>query len=339
MSQVSVKVDRRVRRALRGALLALLLAAPLLDAAPAQALRVLVTNDDGIGAEGIAVLVEALVTNPELEVHVVAPAQNQSGTSDRFSDVPFTVSDSETARGFPGRAVAGFPSDTVLFAVRELDLRPDLVVSGINAGQNVAELTLISGTVGAARTAARFDIPSIAVSQGIAANIQYDEAAEVTASLVELFRASASFRRLLQGAQGTDTARILNLNFPTCEQGSLRGLRVVELGQTREVIGYEPGTEPGVWVPEIQSNGLGSTDCRSTLNDPRTDLEAMSNGFASATPLGPDLAEESVADALARFLDPDDTTDGRSVLAHRGARRTDGPVVIRRGVTRLPSTR
>jgi 5'-nucleotidase len=340
MGQVTGTSTAGAQRAFRAASLAsLLIAAALFVAAPAHALRVLVTNDDGIGAEGIAVLVEELARNPELEIDVVAPAQNQSGTSDRFSDVPFSVTDSETARGFPGKAVAGFPSDTVLFAVRELGLQPDLVVSGINAGQNVAELTLVSGTVGACRTAARFDIPSIAVSQGIAANIRYDEAAQATASIVELFRTSSSFRRLLQGAQGTDTARILNLNFPTCEQGSLRGLRVVELGQTREVVGYQPGTEPGVWVPEIQSNGLGSTDCRSTLNDPRTDLEAMSNGFGSATPLGPDLAEESVADALARFLDPDEATAGRSVLARRGGASSDGPVAIRRGVTRLPSTR
>lgn len=338
MSQVTSSAAR-VRGALRAASLALLLAAPLLHAAPAHALRVVVTDDDGIGAEGIAVLVEELAKNPELELHVVAPAENQSGTSDRFSDVPFAVTDSETSRGFPGKAVDGFPSDTVLFAVRELDLQPDLVVSGINAGQNIAELTLVSGTVGACRTAARFGIPSIAVSQGLAAGITYDEAAKATASIVELFRTNSSFRRLLQGAPGTDTARILNLNFPTCLEGSLRGLRVVDVGQTREVTGYEPGTEPNVWVPQIQSNGLGSTDCRSTLNDPQTDIEAMSNGFASATPLGPDLAEEGVAAAFARFLDPDPGTDGRSVLARRGGPGSDGPVVIRRGVTRLPSTR
>lgn len=334
----SVEIRRRRTKRFFAAA-ALLLSASSLCADPAYALRVLVTNDDGIGAEGIAVLVERLVANPALEVHVVAPATNQSGTSDRFSDVPITVTPSETARGEPGMAVAGFPSDTVLFAVLQLGLDPELVVSGINAGQNVAELTLVSGTVGAARTAARFGIPAIAVSQGLAAAIDYDEAADQTAAYVELFRTNASFRRLLGGAPGTPSARILNLNFPTCEQGSLRGIRVVGLGQSREVVGYQPGTEPDVWVPQIQSNGLGSTDCRSTLEDPQTDLEAMSNGFASATPLAPDLEDESVLDAFASFIDPDEGSPGRSVLARRGGPRTDGPTAIRRGVMRLPSIR
>src|SRR5690606_14488861 len=115
-------------------------------------------------------------------------------------------------------------------------------VAGINAGQNVAELTLASGTVGAARTAARFGIPAIAVSQGLSGAIRYDDAAETTAEIVEQFRTDASFRRLLRGATGTDSARILNLNFPTCEEGTLRGLRVVGLGQLRSVVGYQPGT-------------------------------------------------------------------------------------------------
>jgi 5'-nucleotidase len=318
---------------------ALLLATATAGAEPAHALRVLVTNDDGIGAEGIAVLVDRLVANPELDVHVVAPAQNQSGTSDRFSDVPITVTSSETSLGTPGMAVSGFPSDTVFFAVLELGLEPELVVSGINQGQNVAELTLVSGTVGAGRTAARFGIPAIAVSQGIAAEIDYGAAADATASIVELFRTNASFRRLLGGAPGTTSARILNLNFPTCEEGALRGLRVVRLGQIRTVVGYEPGTEPGVWVPEIQATAAGSTDCRSTLEDPETDLEAMNNGFGSATPLSPDLEDEDVLDAFASFLSPTDETPGRSVLARRGGPRSGGPTAIRRGVTRLPSIR
>ena len=316
----------------------LLLAADSLCAGPAHALRVLVTNDDGIGAAGIAAVVEQLVANPELEVHVVAPAQNQSGTSDRFTDGPLTVTPSQTSSGEPGMAVAGFPSDTVLFAVLQLDLDPELVVSGINQGQNVAELTLLSGTVGAARTAARFGIPAIAVSQGLAAAIDYTEAAAATASFVEMFRTNASFRRLLEGTPGTPDALILNLNYPTCEQGTLRGLRVVGLGQTRTVTGYEPAPEPDVWIPQIQSNGIGSTDCRSTLEDPTTDLEAMNNGFASATPLSSDLEDASALNPLARLLEPASESPGRARLARRGGPQSDGPTPIRRGlVPRLPS--
>jgi 5'-nucleotidase len=233
-------------------------------------------------------------------------------------------------------AVAGFPSDTVLFAVLELGLDPELVVSGINEGQNVAEITLLSGTVGAARTAARFGIPAFAVSQGLSSAIDYDEAAAETASFVELFRTDASFRRLMEGASGAPSARILNLNYPTCEQGSLRGLRLVGLGQTRTVVGYEPGPDPDEWVPQIQSNGFGSTDCRSTLENPTTDLEAMNNGFASATPLAPDLEDEAALRAFARFIEPQPDARGPGVLARRGP-PGDGPMVIRRATPRLPS--
>ena len=107
--------------------------------AAAQNLRVLVTNDDGVRAPGIDALVQELTQNPNLEVIVIAPAMNQSGTADNFTNGALGVAAGSTASGFPGKAVSGFPADTVLYGVlRELDPDPDLVVSGINAGQNIA---------------------------------------------------------------------------------------------------------------------------------------------------------------------------------------------------------
>src|SRR3954447_11913401 len=84
--------------------------APLEQARPHRALRVLVTNDDGVGAPGIDALVERLRTLPNVELTVVAPATNQSGTADRFSTTPLTTTSATTQHGYPATAVNGFPA-------------------------------------------------------------------------------------------------------------------------------------------------------------------------------------------------------------------------------------
>src|SRR5262245_54942035 len=97
----------------------LLLVAVLLQlAAPAgaQTLRVLVTNDYGIGAPGINALVNKLLLNPNLQVDVVAPATNQSGTTDDFTTAPFGVAAGTTSGGVPGKKVSGTPADSVMWA-------------------------------------------------------------------------------------------------------------------------------------------------------------------------------------------------------------------------------
>jgi 5'-nucleotidase len=167
-------------------------------AAPLSPMRVLVTNDDGVGAPGIDALVHALSKNPNLDITVIAPATNQSGTGDDFSTGPINVFPSSTAGAFPATAVAGFPADTVYYAVTyAMPVPPDLVVSGINLGQNVGNLADISGTVGAALTAARFHIPAIALSTALGANVDYTEAANYAAALVERFRVSRSLQKKL----------------------------------------------------------------------------------------------------------------------------------------------
>ena len=112
----------------------------------------LVTNDDGVKAPGIDVLVEALRRLPNVTVTVVAPAENRSGTSDRATPDPASVTTSKTTTmsGYPAVAVNGFPADTVIWALGGgVKQRPDLVVSGINAGENIGASVPLSGTVGA----------------------------------------------------------------------------------------------------------------------------------------------------------------------------------------------
>lgn len=293
---------RRRNTWLNVTLLALL--ATLVAAAPARAakFRVLVGNDDGVSAAGLAELVKALTADGSLEVSVFAPATNQSGTGDRVTTGPLTVTDAQTADGYPAVSVAGYPADGILFGVLQgLPQKPDLVITGINQGQNIGDLVNISGTVGAAVTAARLGIPAFAVSQGLAANISYTEAARYTYQLVAKYRGSATFRSRLRGVGGRP--KVLNINFPTCLEGSLRGVRAVPLGRAQQIVGYDEGSGANVWDPVVLRTPAGSTDCNSTLRTPTTDLEAMNNGFASVTPLNVDLTNDGLIRPIVRFVE------------------------------------
>jgi 5'-nucleotidase len=259
-------------------------------ATPLSQLRVLVTNDDGVQAPGIDALVRALSANPNVQVTVIAPATNQSGTGDAVTTTPITVTPSSTAGAFPATAVAGKPADTVLFGVlHALPQRPDLVVSGINFGQNAsAELVNISGTVGAGLTAARLGIPAIAVSHGLfTQTAQFAEAANYVAGLVERFRQSRGFRAKMSTRSGARSALVLNVNFPSCSSGSTRGEVLVPLGHLNQVTGYT-GSAP-TFTPTVVSANPFSGNCTSSLVNPQTDVEALANGFASLTVLNPDL--------------------------------------------------
>ena len=195
-----------------------------------EPLRILVTNDDGVAAPGLAVLVDALQALPDVEVTVIAPATNQSGVGDKYSTTPVTVAPATTANGDAATAVSGTPADSVLYAVQAgLALPPHVVVSGTNFGQNLGDITSVSGTVGAARTANRLGIPGIAVSAGFGTNIasSYAVGASFAAGWVSYFRSTYLDESTLP--------RTLNVNVPTCGLGSLRGFRAYPLGRQQSV--------------------------------------------------------------------------------------------------------
>lgn len=277
-------------------------------AAPLSPMRVLVTNDDGVAAPGLDALVQQLVANPNLEVTVIAPAANQSGTGDNITTAPIDVTPSSTAGAFPATAVAGFPADTVLFGVLQaLPQPPELVVSGINRGQNAGqEVVDVSGTVGAALTAARLHIPAIAVSHGItfSSASQYTESAIYAAGLVERFRVSRAFRAKMSSRSGARFALVMNVNFPSCTSGSTRGVLLVPMGPLTQITGYTLTGSVGstqTFTPAMTSINPFVGNCLSTLAEPTTDVEGLANGFATLTPLNPDLTVSQKIRAF-RFL-------------------------------------
>jgi 5'-nucleotidase len=222
-----------------------------------EPIQVLVTNDDGYDAVGIDALVEALRAEPGVEVTVVAPATNQSGTGDKTTAGSVTHAEQETASGYPAVAVEGFPADSVIVALDELGLEPDLVVSGINVGQNIGPLADISGTVGAAKTAHRRGLPALAVSQGLGAEpADYEATAQMAVDWVDEHRESLG--------DLADTGEVASINVPTCPTGEVRGLLEVPLGTD----GSQVGT---------------AVDCESTAEGFDDDVTAFINGYASVT--------------------------------------------------------
>lgn len=218
------------------------------------------TNDDGIGAPGIDTIVNALQDLPGVEVVVVAPYENQSGASDSTTPGGVTWESSTTASGDEGTAVHGFPADCVIVALNELGVAPDLVVSGVNSGQNVGPYVELSGTVGAARIAARNGVPAVAASAGFDDSTGFEAAAELVVQWIEDNR----------DALENDLARtdvIVNLNVPGCTAGEIHGLVTVPLA---------------VEVPEGAS--LFSTDCSVVPSAPPVDdIDAMIKGYAAVT--------------------------------------------------------
>jgi 5'-nucleotidase len=212
---------------------------------PLAPLTIMVTNDDGIGAPGIDVLVNALLELEAVEVHVVAPASDQTGKSDMKTPGGAKHTDGATASGVEGTAVEGFPADTVNVALDVLGLDPDLVVSGINKGQNVGPLAYASGTVGAGREAIRRGIPAIAGSAALDGD-GYELAAQLVIDQIEDHRAE-----YVAGTIGTIEA-VVNINVPDCTVGEPKDLLTVDLA-TEIPAGVdvfasdctvEPATEP-----------------------------------------------------------------------------------------------
>jgi 5'-nucleotidase len=197
---------------------------------PDEPLRILVTNDDGVEAEGIDALVVALTELPDVEVTVVAPLENQSGSADTTTEGEVAAQPATTASGFEAVGVDGFPADSVIHALDVLELDPHVVVSGVNEGTNIGPIEQISGTVGAAKTAARAGYPALALSQGYGSPIDYSVTVEVGVEWIEEHRDEL--------VAGTAPVQVVSVNGPTCPTGEYRG--AVETELATEFAGRDP---------------------------------------------------------------------------------------------------
>jgi 5'/3'-nucleotidase SurE len=237
-------------------------------------LHILLSNDDGVGAPGLRALHEVLRARGH-RVSVVAPSVDRSGNS-----VSVTTQGSLHVREVaPGiRAVDGTPADCVRVALTVLlDEAPDLVVSGVNFGQNIGAGTVMSGTVGAAITAASFGVPAIAVSQAVdaqelAATARFfPDAAEFAAALID-----ALLRHEGRGLMPRFT--VLNVNHPPRHRGEVAGVKLTRQGRsTLFELRYEPGEDGEIRVSFAPSSSL------EPVAD--ADTAALGAGYVTVTPL------------------------------------------------------
>jgi 5'-nucleotidase len=261
-------------------------------------MRILITNDDGINAPGLEVLTAIAheIAGPEGEVWTVAPAFEQSGVAHCISYThPMMI-----ARLGPRRyAAEGSPADCVLAAIYDVlqGARPDLVLSGVNRGNNAGENALYSGTVGGAMEAALQGLPAIALSQFLGPDTDglADPFEAARAHGVGVVRALLD-RGLWNG--GDDYRLFYNVNFPPCPAAAVKGVKVAAQGYRRDsFFGVEPHVSPSgrkfLWIK-------GGPQHTPTL--PGTDVAVNIEGHIAVTPMRADLTAHDALAELARRL-------------------------------------
>ncbi|MCP4188505.1 MAG: 5'/3'-nucleotidase SurE [Gammaproteobacteria bacterium] len=245
-------------------------------------MHILITNDDGYLAPGIRVLAETLAS--VAEITVVAPDRNKSGASNSLT-LMRPLRAEMTPQGF--YRVDGTPTDCVHLAISGLlDSKPDMVVSGINAGPNLGDDVLYSGTVAAAMEGRFLGLPAIAVSLSGRPAQHYQTAANIIHQIIE---------KMQQQPLPQDT--ILNVNVPDCLPEEVVGINATRLGFRHKsepsVQQLDPSGEPIYWVgPPGEAQDAG----------PGTDFYAVEQLQVSVTPLQIDLTRHNSINPMQQWL-------------------------------------
>jgi 5'-nucleotidase len=263
----------------------------LLTAAHAQQappFRILISDDDGVRAPGLARLAEAL--KPLGEVIIVAPADEQSGVSQAVNTLqPIFRQDLTLPGGLRAISLTATPATAMQIALKNIVMpRPDLVVTGINPAYNLGYSAYLSGTVGAARQAVLEGVEAVAASMAAAAAPrEYDAAAQQIASLVRQIRE----HRL-------PPHTFLNVNIPPMPAGGYKGYQVTTQAATRAgTETFSEGKRPGTSIPvywSVYSEGATAPE--------GSDIWAVNNGFVSVTPMHVGEFDEGLAVELRGWL-------------------------------------
>ncbi|HCL65655.1 MAG TPA: 5'/3'-nucleotidase SurE [Rhizobium sp.] len=250
-------------------------------------MRILLTNDDGIHAEGLAVL-ERIARTLSDDVWIVAPETDQSGLAHSL-----TLSEPLRLRKVADKhfALRGTPTDCVIMAVREvMEGKPDLVLSGVNAGANMADDVTYSGTVAGAIEGTLQGVRSIALSQAYT----HDGTRFVPWEIAETL-APDLLSRLMNVDLAADT--LLNVNFPNCAPKDVRGIEVTSQGKLDFGLTVEERADgrgfPYYWLRFGERLGHFREG---------TDIHAIKHNKISVTPLKLDLTDYSAQDRVARAL-------------------------------------
>ncbi|MGI9366681.1 MAG: 5'/3'-nucleotidase SurE [Rhizobiaceae bacterium] len=251
-------------------------------------MRILLTNDDGIHAHGLAVLEEIARTLSD-DIWTVAPETDQSGLAHSL-----TLNHPLRARQVREKtfAVTGTPTDCVIMGVRQLVEGPvDLVLSGVNAGQNVGDYVTYSGTVAGAMEGALLGIRSIALSQAYnfdgERKVPWDTAAQLAPDLLQ---------KLINVDLPADT--LINVNFPNCAAHDVRGNAIVRQGKFEHGLGIGERSD-GRGMPYYWLEFIG----KPPLHQPGTDIDALVNNQIAITPVRMDMTHHEFMDQMSRDAD------------------------------------
>jgi 5'-nucleotidase len=245
----------------------------------ADRFTILFSNDDGYDAPGLQALIQAFKGYGDL--YVAAPARNQSGKGHSITIADAIVVQRRGTEGVTlALAIEATPATSVRVALEKFVPRPDLVISGINRGENLGTAVYLSGTLGAAREAAFSRIPAIAVSMRGYASADYAATAAFVRRLVEALRA--------QGAIAPGF--FLNVNAPA---GSAKGVKVARLSvrESRQLYDCTP--------PSAANRSACFSDYEQvTKDEPGTDVSEFFQGYITLTPMTLDVTDVKTLDAL-----------------------------------------
>jgi len=257
-------------------------------------MHILLTNDDGILAPGLAAMYRQLVTLGD--VSVAAPDTAQSASAHAITvNAPLTASQVHVQNEFHGWSIGGRPADCVKLAVSHLvESKPDLVVAGVNDGANVSINVMYSGTVAAAAEGALLGIPSVAVSLEHGDELDFDGAARIACMLI---------KHMID--HSLTPGKLINVNIPSLKPGRPKGVRVVpqavQIMDDHYVERDGPFGSRQFWLQ-------GSF--KEFGDDANTDLRSIVDGYVVITPLHVDLTDRTRLGELAGWDWPD-VTGGR----------------------------
>jgi 5'-nucleotidase len=256
-------------------------------------MNILITNDDGILAPGLLALAGAVRDLGPMAIVAPETAQSAAAHSITLSD-PLICTQVELPGGLAGYSVAGRPADCVKLALVELcgqcvpPVRPQIVLSGINAGSNVGINVLYSGTVAAAIEGAFFNLPAVAFSLTIRDKVDFDYAGRIARQVLDVLLAKNAVK----------PGYVLNVNIPPPECGTPKGIRIVpqstQCGSTIFDRRFDPRGRLYFWL-------TGETGRCEEEKD--TDVAAMEDHFIAITPLMFDLTDYSRMNELKRLLE------------------------------------
>ena len=246
--------------------------------------KIMLTNDDGVFADGIQALRREIVTLEGAEVYLVAPDRERSATGHAITvHRPLHVKQLPFPDGAGAWSVTGTPADCVKLALEALlPGKPDLVISGINRGPNLGTDVFYSGTVSAAIEATFAGIPSMAVSIGDYDHVDYSLAASFSRWIA---------RKIL--SDGLPPGTLLNINVPATDEEHLAGVDICKLGVRLYKDVFDRRVDPRgkvyYWL---------AGDLQDLENDPDTDVVALQQNMIAVTPIQLDLTNHALVSEL-----------------------------------------